>query len=289
MDNFPKVSVLMTAFNREKYLAEAIESVLNSHYPNFELIISDDCSTDSTLDIARDYESKDERVKISTNKTNLGDYPNRNMASSLAKGDYIIYCDSDDVMYPHAIQTHIWCFNTFPDAALSFEDIHDDEGPFPRLLIPENAYKRHFFGNYLFSRAPGSVMIKREVFEKMNGFSGKRYIGDFEFWLKVAALFPIVLAPGLLSWARTHEDQEKQYDIIKYRLVSAEVALAALSAETCPLSKLDSQLCSNRIKSNISKLYSKELLKGNIDPRFFKSSLKKLGVGPLETLQYLFY
>src|SRR5260370_37746092 len=93
----PLVSVLMTAYNREKYIAQAIESVLASTYTNFELIIVDDRSTDYSVEIARGYERKDKRVRVHVNEKNLGDYPNRNKAASYAVGKYIRYLDSDDV------------------------------------------------------------------------------------------------------------------------------------------------------------------------------------------------
>ncbi|HEV2714429.1 MAG TPA: glycosyltransferase family A protein, partial [Terriglobales bacterium] len=95
----PLVSVLMTAYNREKYIAEAIESVLASNFKDFELIIVDDCSKDRTAEIARRYTS-DSRVQVHVNEKNLGDYPNRNRAASLARGKYLKYLDSDDVIYP---------------------------------------------------------------------------------------------------------------------------------------------------------------------------------------------
>ena len=82
----PDGSVLMTAYNRELYIAEAIESVLASTYQDFELIIVDDGSKDKTVAIAKKYESKDSRVKVFVNEQNLGDYPNRNKAASFASG-----------------------------------------------------------------------------------------------------------------------------------------------------------------------------------------------------------
>ena len=80
----PLVSLLMTAFNREKYIAEAIESVLASTYTNFELIVVDDCSKDATVEIARKYEKQDERIKVYINEINLGQFPNRNKAAEYA-------------------------------------------------------------------------------------------------------------------------------------------------------------------------------------------------------------
>jgi glycosyltransferase involved in cell wall biosynthesis len=84
---FPLVSVLMTAYNRENYIVEAIESVLSSTYTNFELIVVDDGSTDNTVNIARGYAHKDDRIKVYVNTKNLGDYANRNNAAKKAKGE----------------------------------------------------------------------------------------------------------------------------------------------------------------------------------------------------------
>ena len=102
-NSLPLVSVLMTAYNRELYIAEAIESVLQSSYTNFELIIVDDVSTDSTISIAKKYSEIDKRVYVYQNETNLGDYDNRNKAASFAKGMLYKYLDSDDVIYPYSI------------------------------------------------------------------------------------------------------------------------------------------------------------------------------------------
>ena len=91
--NAPLVSVLLTAFNREKYIAEAIESVLSSTFNNYELIIVDDASTDKTVEIIKGYAAKDSRIRFYVNETNLGDYPNRNKIATYATGKYIKYID----------------------------------------------------------------------------------------------------------------------------------------------------------------------------------------------------
>src|SRR5688572_29970543 len=94
----PLVSVLMTAYNREKYIRDAIQSVLNSGYNNFELIIADDGSTDNTASIAREYAAQDTRIQFVENEQNLGDYANRNKVASMARGKYLKYVDSDDTI-----------------------------------------------------------------------------------------------------------------------------------------------------------------------------------------------
>src|SRR5271156_3108445 len=104
----------MTAYNREKYIAQAIDSILESTYKNFELIIVDDCSKDKTVEIAKGYAQKDSRVKVFINEKNLGDYPNRNKAASYANGKYLKYVDSDDVVYPTGLEVFVNSMEQFP-------------------------------------------------------------------------------------------------------------------------------------------------------------------------------
>src|SRR5450631_1699837 len=129
----PFVSVLMTAYNREKYIAEAIESVLASTYTNFEFIIVDDGSVDTTVEIARSFELKDSRVKLYINEKNLGDYPNRNKAASYAKGKYLKYLDSDDMIFKDSLLKMVNAIEKYPDAAMVMMWAYDDPVPEPEL------------------------------------------------------------------------------------------------------------------------------------------------------------
>jgi glycosyltransferase involved in cell wall biosynthesis len=137
------VSVLMTAYNREKYIAEAIESVLASSFKDFELIIVDDCSKDHTVEIARRYTS-DPRVQVHVNEKNLGDYPNRNRAASFARGKYLKYLDSDDVIYPHGLEVMVSSMERFPEAVLGLIRSPRNDAPDPAQLSPKEAYVERF-------------------------------------------------------------------------------------------------------------------------------------------------
>ncbi len=99
------VSVLMPAFNRSQYIAASINSVLEQSYTNFELIITDDGSTDKTLDIIKQY--TDERIKVLSNEKNMGIAFTRNKLMQAAKGDFIMLLDSDDIALPGRMQTQI--------------------------------------------------------------------------------------------------------------------------------------------------------------------------------------
>src|ERR1043165_8139265 len=102
----PRVSVLLTAYNREAFIADAIESVLVQTFTDFELLIVDDGSTDRTVEIARRY-LHDSRGRLVQNEPNLGQFPNRNYAAQLARGEYLKFHDSDDLMYPHCLAVMI--------------------------------------------------------------------------------------------------------------------------------------------------------------------------------------
>ena len=92
----PIISVIMSTYNDEKKVGKSIESILNQTYKNFEFLIVDDFSQDSTLDVLKHYEAKDRRVKIFTNKQNIGLTKSLNKLIFHSKGEYIARQDSDD-------------------------------------------------------------------------------------------------------------------------------------------------------------------------------------------------
>jgi len=236
----PLVSVLMTAYNREKYIAEAIESVIASTYQNWELIIVDDGSKDLTVEIAKSYEAKDARIKVYINEKNIGDYPNRNKGASYAKGKYLKFVDSDNIIYPHGLEIMLKFMGQFPEAGFGLSAPGVFESPFPLQLMPEQAYKEHFLKKHIFGNSPESAIIKRVAFEQVGGFSGIRQIGDYELWLKMAMHFPMVKMVRDLSWDRIHGEQELAYDPVDYKTIEKhKVVKRMLSDMNCPLDKAE--------------------------------------------------
>lgn len=103
-NNKPKISVLMPAYNAEKYIAESIESILNQTFTDFELIIVDDASKDSTWEIINRYSEKDIRIKAYRNEENIGVTKNRNSLIKKALGDYVAWQDADDISHPSRLE-----------------------------------------------------------------------------------------------------------------------------------------------------------------------------------------
>ncbi|MCB0700175.1 MAG: glycosyltransferase family 2 protein [Chitinophagales bacterium] len=255
MTNKPLVSVLMTVYNREKCLASSIESVLESRYDNFEFIIVDDCSTDNSYEIAKEYAAKDKRISLYRNEQNLGDYPNRNKAASYAKGKYLKYNDSDEELYYFGLEIMVECMERFPESPLGFVQIHDEK-KHPYILSPEEAYKRHYFGGGFFLNAPTSSLIRREEFEKLGGFGDIRHRGDYDLWLRFGAVYPIVRLPAFMGWNYYHEGQELSLNQLYKKALTYNVSIGALIHDNCPLAPEDRKAAIKRwergfIRNNI--------------------------------------
>lgn len=117
--NDPKVSILIPLYNSEEYIAETIDSCLDQTYDNIEIIIVDDGSTDSSLDIAREYENKHKNIKVDVQK-NSGAPVARNRAFALSTGDYIQYIDADDLMQPDKIYLQMEVLKNSDDLTIVF-------------------------------------------------------------------------------------------------------------------------------------------------------------------------
>lgn len=264
--NSPLVSVLMTAYNRGEFIREAIVSVLASTYSNFELVVVDDCSSDSTLKIAEEFAITDSRIRVYKNDKNLGDYPNRNKAAAYAKGKYLKYVDSDDKIYPESISYMVNLMEEFEEAAFGFSDTkNDDESNLPKYYSGKEALRTHFLNGGLLQAGPGISIIRREAFEKMGGFSEKRYIGDYETWLNLCIENGLVVFKKDLVWLRAHAQQENELGKIAYYSLNYNLHKHFLSKTNIPFSDQE--------KNNL--LYNYKIL---LSRRIYQRMLKWFGV-----------
>lgn len=257
----PIVSVLMTAYNRESYIGAAIKSVLDSTFDDFELIIVDDNSNDSTFLIINEYAASDIRIKPFSNSKNIGDYNNRNLAASYASGKYLKYVDSDDIIYPWALEILVKIMECFPKSGLGLCSLPPDlNRPFPFELSQIDAYEYHYCGPGLFYKAPLSAIILNDAFKKVNGFKNIRMAGDFDMWYRLALNYPVVLMPQGLVWYRKHNSQEiNEYN--KYIVIYEKIYLQYLNATLCPLDEITRKRVIYKRIMILIKLSVKALLK----------------------------
>jgi len=236
----PRVSVLVTVYNREAYLRDTLRSILASTFTDLEVIIVDDRSSDASLKIAQELAEQEQRLQVHSNKRNLGDYPNRNKAASLARGRYIKYLDSDDLIAPEGLETMMRAMDAHPEVVLGMcQGEAEPERARPELLTPEAAYKRHFLGRGCLNCGPSGAIMRRDAFERCGGFRDWGVASDNDLWLRLAAIGPIFLFSPALVWWRRHSGQEyTRTDVqMAYLLNRYRIKCEALSLPTCPLAE----------------------------------------------------
>jgi len=168
----PIISVLMPAYNAEKYIAESIESILNQTFTDFEFIIIDDCSTDKTWEIIQEYANKDKRIIAMRNGKNLGIAGNRNKLVSLAKGKYIVWQDADDISMPYRIEHQYKFMEEHPEVGISggyllFFDESGDLGV--RKYAADDAILRKKIFRYS-PVSQGAAIIRKSIINNMVPF-----------------------------------------------------------------------------------------------------------------------
>ena len=172
MINNPKISVLMPAYNTEKYISEAIESILNQTFKDFEFIIIDDGSTDRTWDIIQEYEKKDDRIVALRNVKNLGIPTNRNKLVSMAKGKYIVWQDSDDISLPYRIEKQYNFMEKNPEIGICggwLQIFNENNKLSIRKYASDDKNLRKNIFKYSPIAQPVSI-IRKEILDKTNGY-----------------------------------------------------------------------------------------------------------------------
>ena len=207
----PDISIIMSVYNGETYLAEAIESVINQTFKNWELVIINDCSTDSTADILAQFAAKDARIKVHPNEVNLKLPTSLNKAISLCEGKYIARMDADDICLPDRFEKQFKFMEENGDVALSscrFMTIKNgvyasggaggrvDNDAIRAMLLVANPILH-----------PG-VIAKAEVMKKFNYDTTLTCTEDLELWTRMAMENQkMQILPECLLIYRLHDKQ----------------------------------------------------------------------------------
>lgn len=283
----PTVSVLITAYNRESLVGASIESVLAQSFGDFEVLVVDDQSSDGTLEIARQFERLDPRVRVVANERNLGDYGNRNRAASLATAPFLKYHDSDDLLYPHCLEVMVRLLGAHPAAGFGLSNSHSwPGGPVPMLLTPRQSYQREFLGFGLFMCGPAGALFRTDAFRALGGFEDYGAPSDTIFWMRACARYPVVLFPGDLFYYREHPGQALVAPDAarRYATVTAH-AWRALSAPECPLDDAEREQAKTNVAFRTATSIWHAVRGGNLTLAWWRA--KCSGISPAEWLRYL--
>ena len=220
----PLVSILVPSHNGARYLPESLDSILAQSYPNTEVILLDDASTDETPAIAAAYAGRIEYVR---QPENLGIYDNVNVGIARARGDLIATYHADDIYLPTMVEAQVAHFEAHPEVGAVFcSDIFvDAEGvEYDRLVLPPEVrgeraldyrtvlntlltYQNHFL-------VCPTAMVRASVHRDVGVYRQDRYrnTADLEMWLRIARRYPIaVLESYLMKYRHFHGNSSQRY------------------------------------------------------------------------------
>ncbi|MEI3609578.1 glycosyltransferase family 2 protein [Pseudogracilibacillus sp. SO10305] len=180
--NGPKISVILPAYNCENEIKTAIESLLDQTWKNIEVLIVDDCSTDGTFNVAKEYEQKDKRIKVLQTPENSGPYVARNLALEIANGEYITVNDADDWSHIQKLEIQVKHLIINPTIIANTSQLS-------RLTEDLLFYRRGTRGRYLFSNMSSLMFRRKEVLETIGYWDSVRFAADGEYKRRMTLAF----------------------------------------------------------------------------------------------------
>lgn len=198
----PRISVIFPVYNTADFLEEALDSILNQSFTDFELLIINDASTDQSLEILRTYQ--DPRIRLLDNEVNLGVPKTRNKALEIATGEFIANMDSDDVAHPDRFKRQV----EFMDHYLRVEIC----GSWVQFMGEWNgvlqfpAKHQDIKANLLFVNIINnpSIMVRRSIFKKLRYDETFALAEDYKLWAGLVDCTTIAIIPEVLLRYRIH-------------------------------------------------------------------------------------
>lgn len=234
----PLVSIITATYNGEKYLAEALESVIKQDYPHKEYIIINDNSSDRTWEILSHYAQIYPRITVITNPKNLERSQSRNLWAELAQWEFLAFLDDDDIwISPSKISKQVAFLQAHPDHNLLWTDITliNEEGAlldkFIRIREENATLKANFLKSNQFILS--TVLVKKTDFIAVGGFDKDKYLGeDYHLRLKIGTLWKIANLGEKLVYYRDRGQNTSNKN--KYKLQWESWKIAAQFRKSYP-------------------------------------------------------
>lgn len=226
-----KVTVLMSVYNGEKYLREAIESILNQTYTDFEFLLINDSSTDKSMEILQSY--NDPRIRIITNEKNLGLTKSLNKGLELARGEYVARMDADDISLPERLERQVNYLNENSKTGVlgtnvqyidEFGKLHEiQRWPEKDALIKWNLC---FFNPI----AHPTVMMRLDLIKKIAGYDENIvYAQDYDLWVRLISESAFGNLQHILLYLRKSDDNVSHKHYLEQKSYSYQISRRAIS------------------------------------------------------------
>jgi len=216
----PMITVVMPVYNAEKYLASAIDSILNQTYEDFEFIIIDDASKDNSWNVAKTFH--DPRIILLENEINMGPAVTANLGIQNAKGEFIARLDADDISFRDRFERQITFFNSHPKVGVlggPFQEITADgiKVGSPRVPLQE-PYLIKFWLLFEDVMNNPTIMIRKKVLEGSGGYNPDlRVSEDYELWTRLTAVTEFSNLPDPLIYYRIHSKSASSTQVEKMK------------------------------------------------------------------------
>lgn len=194
----------MPIYNGEKYMRQSIESVINQTYKNWELIIIDDCSKDSTPEIAKEFANKDKRINYYRNKNNLKLPRSINRGFSIAKGNYLTWTSDDNLYLPTAIDRMVSAINSEKaDFVFATCDVINENGEIIEIIKAPKDYKDAIVGGNFVGAC---FLYTRRLYETVGDYDVNKFlVEDYDYWLRIFYRFNVYNIEDILYQYRWHD------------------------------------------------------------------------------------
>ena len=273
----PLFTVATITYNSEMWVSQAIESILSSSFCDFELLISDDCSTDNTWEIIQKYNNP--KIRTWRNQQNIGEYQNRNKVLHEARGKYLIFVDGDDILYSNTLRNLSEYIRFFPDAGMIW-GLNPQYFPFyvfPYLVNPDEVIRLIYKTTIPISNIGfGEIVFNTSLLKNIGGLSEKYKAGDTYIKKKMALTNPVLFVPiGLMFWRQSPNQASKKIAVGLYGFFERmRIDNEILNDSTFPVSGKDKlQIQKNLRISTIKIFISSTILKGKFIDFFRYQSL----------------
>lgn len=210
----PQISVIMTNYNKGRFIAQAIRSVLEQTFADFELIVVDDASTDSSKNILNDLAKADSRIKLLFNSANMGPSYGRNKALKIANGLYISFIDSDDLIRKERLEKMVHAIDAKPDRiAYTQVCLIDENGSVTtkipassRHFPPEGEAREYILRDWIWAQS--SFMMPSSAIGKVGYFDESiRWGEDLDYLIRLTEMYKLAVIQEPLYCYRWHEDR----------------------------------------------------------------------------------
>lgn len=282
----PKLTVIITTYNRSNLLKDAIKSVLSQSFQDFELIVVNDCSSDNTEEVVKRFQDK--RISYLRHKKNRGDAAAKNTGIRAAQGEYIISLDDDDLMAPWALAELFEKFHNSVNKNIG--GIYGwswwvyNNGKTLKLLTFQEKGKifKKVFKNQVFT----NILLKKEVFDTIGFYDESLYSNyDYDFYLRLAKVYEIDFVPRILFVIRVQRQKHlsqlslshlKRRQSVKQRYFQSVWNPKMLMFKFCPISfYLKLSLLKHKIATTLKIISNAELRQ---EPKIIREELSSQGI-----------